>query len=328
MPLHERSLGALLLLTLGGCSAVVGDLGGVRSDPQACLQGGDTEITRDARFVFAEMQAHSTHPTFLALIGGSTNPAEPDRQILRGRALITPSFAASQYAPMDLLSSDPARCAMAAPPAPLTMDFTVPSFLPADTSNGGPFDIDFWCETNDMPGRQTGMGGDHTWVRPVCDDGNVFFVHNTGFDQPVMAETNGTDLTITVDSARVVAALRGAEALGRVPFVVQITRQDQTVGYIRAILVCDPGPYVLRGILDAGTDHGLEAYFDVGLNGVYDPECDPHCTGMRTAGGSGTTVNFTAPVGMGGDNDFDVTRFCQVPAGFDSAACGPHATAP
>jgi hypothetical protein len=303
-----------------GCSAVVSDVGGVQFNPEACVQGGDTETLRDAHLVFDRMEPHAAFPTFVALIGGSTNPAEPDRNILRGRALITPSFAASsEYDPSLLAPGDPSRCAMAAPTA-LTMDFTIPDFLPADSANGGPFEIDFWSETNGTPGRQP---EDHTWVRPICDDGDVFFIHNTGFDVPITAESNGTDLTITADAIRVAAGLRAPEeGIARVPFVLTVGRQGVTVGYIRAIYACDDGPYVLRGILDVGTSHTLEAYFDVNLDGDYDPECDPHCSGSATAVAGGTTINFTSGA-MLEPGDFDVSRFCQVPAGFNTAACLP-----
>lgn len=305
---------------LAGCSAVVSDVGGVQFNPEACVQGGDTEVLRDAHLVFDRMEPHAAFPTFIALIGGSTNPAEPDRNILRGRALITPSFAASgEYDPSLLVPGDPSRCAMAAPTA-LTMDVTIPDFIPPDSANGGPFEIDFWSETNGTPGRQP---EDHTWVRPICDDGDVFFIHNTGFDVPVTAESNGTDLTITADAVRVAAGLRAPEeGIARVPFVLSVARQGQTVGYIRAIYACDPGPYTLRGILDVGTSHTLEAYFDVNLDGDYDPECDPHCSGSATAVAGGTTINFTSGV-MLEPGDFDVSRFCQVPAGFNTAACLP-----
>jgi hypothetical protein len=308
-----------LASALSGCSAVVSDVGGVQFNPEACVQGGDTEVLRDAHLVFDRMEPHRASPTFVALIGGSTNPAEPDRTILRGRALISPSFAARVYDPGALTVGDPSRCATAAPMT-LTMDVTIPDFIPPDSANGGPFEIDFWSETNGTPGRQP---EDHTWVRPICDDGDVFFVHNTGFDVPVTAESNGTDLTVTADAIRVATALHvSEEKLARVPFVLIVGRQGQTVGYMRVIYACDSGPYLLRGILDVGSLHTLEAYFDVNLDGDYDPECDPHCSGLAMAVAGGTTVNFTGGGALGPD-DFDVSRFCQVPAGFDSAACRP-----
>jgi len=309
-----------------GCSAVVADVGGVQLNREACVQGADTEVTRDAHFVFAEMQFHAAAPTFLALFGGSTRPGEEGRQILRGRALISPSFAAGDYDPSALVVADPSRCAAAAP-SPLTMDITIPDFIPPDGPNGGPFDIDFWCETN---GEAMRNPGDHTWARPVCDDGDVFFVHNTGFDVPVAPEFNGLDFSVSIDPIRVAAGLRVAEdVFARLPLVVTVRRQDVnvTVGYIRTIFACDRGPYVLRGILDDRAEHALEAYIDTGLNGVYDPECDPHCTGTTRVEGANVAINFTSRVRPSdpelGDGDFDVSRFCQVPAGFETSACLP-----
>jgi hypothetical protein len=302
-----------------GCSAVVSDIGGVQFNREACVQGGNTEVVRDAHFVFADMQAHAGAPTFLALIGGRTNPAEPERNILRGRALISPSFAASDY-PISAVT-DASRCAAVAPDS-LTMDFTIADFLPPDSSNGGPFRIDFWSETDRRPGREP---GDHSWVRPVCDDGDVFFVHNTGFDVPVEPEANGADLTVTVNAFQVALGFglmgAAAEVLGRVPFVLRMSVQDRTVGYMRVIYNCDPGPYVLPGILDVGSSHALELYFDVNRNGEYDAECDPYCAGAVVATAGGTTVNFTS--GSSGPGDFDVGRSCQVPAGFSMERCRP-----
>ena len=314
---------------LGGCSAVVGDIGGIQANPEACVQGANTEVVRDARFVFANMDPHRNAPTFMALVGGSGVPGDT-RPILRGRAYISPSFAASDYDPSLLGLDMPERCAMAAP-TPLTMDFTIPAFLPADGPNGGPFEVDFWCETNGTPGRQFGgAGGDHTWVRPVCDDGNVFFVHNTGFDSPIMAQTNGNNLKVSVEAASVAISLRAAaESIARIPFILTIRRQDQTVGYIQAIYACDQGPYVLNGIMDAGTIHQVEAYFDVGLNGVYDPECDPHCAGNISGDANimdepTTALIFTGTPRRDHPEDFDVGRSCSVPAGFSTAGCMPR----
>jgi hypothetical protein len=311
---------AIAALASAGCSAVVSDIGGVQFNREACVQGGNTEVVRDAHFVFSEMQAHSLAPTFVALIGGRTNPAEPERNVLRGRALISPSFAAADYDPRVL--TDMSRCAAAAPES-LTMDFTIPAFLPPDSSNGGPFRIDFWSETG---GRESGREPtDHGWLRPVCDDGDVFFVHNTGFDVPVEPEANGADLTVTVDAVGVALGfglMRAAgEVLARVPFVLRVSVQDRTVGYMRVIYNCDDGPYVLPGILDVGSSHALELYFDVNLNGEYDPECDPRCAGAVMAAAGGTTVNFTS--GTSNPGDFDVARSCSVPEGFDTASCRP-----
>ena len=70
-----------------------------------------------------------------------------------------------------------------------------------------------------------------------------------------------------------------------------------------------------------------EAATTTGRNGVYDPECDPHCTGTTTVEGANVSINFTSRVRPSdpelGDGDFDVARFCQVPAGFDTSACLP-----
>lgn len=313
-------IGSTAALTLAGCSAVVSDVGGVQFSPEACVQGANRQARRDARFVFAEMEAHGNAATSIALIGGPTVPGEPDRAILRGRALISPSFAAGDYDLSALADLDAPRCT-AAVRAPLTMDFTIPGFLAPDATNGGPYRIDFWSETNGEPGRQP---EDHTWVRPVCDDGDVFFVHNTGFDRIVNVESNGVDFTFETDVVQLGIALgagnpaaREALAfLARLPLVVTVARQDLTVGYLRVVHACDRGPYRLPGILDVGTRHTLEVYWDVARNGAYDADCDPRCTGSIEATSEG------ARVVLGGMGDtIDARTACQVPANFDGTSC-------
>lgn len=327
LPLIGRGALAAAFGLAAGCSAVVSDVGGVQFSPEACVQGGNTEVRRDARLVFVDMTSHATSPTFVALVGGATNPAEGDRQILRARAAFRPSFAAGSYDIVGLASLDPDRCATAVE-SPLTMDVTIPAFVPPDSANGGPFVLDFWSEANGSPGRQ--FPGDHSWVRPMCDDGNVFFVHNTGFDRPVAAESNGVALVARIDPEGVRNATNVAvqELLARLPAVLQVTRQGTTVAYLRAIAACDPGPYVFEGVIDAGSEHAFDLYWDSQRNGRYDSACDPHCSGNIVArSGVMCDVGGPAPIpcmeiSIGGRLNTVNLMSCSVPSRLQACVDG------
>lgn len=277
-----------------GCSVALDDIRGAAVDPEFCEEGHNTLTIRDAHFRFVEMGAHTSQRTVIALVS-QPGPASDPRRRVRSRAVISPSVAAATHYTVR------GDTCVATDGAAMAMDFEVPSFIPSDVGTpGGPYEIDFWSDaTGDglFTPRDSSGGGDHIWVRPVCSNGDIFFVHNTGFDAPLAAASTGGDFRLMLNEADVVSAVLPslgpvateelAQRLRQEPMVVEVNWQGLTVGYIRTIRACDTSPVVgVTGVIDAGAEHNVTVYWDFEHNGVRDPSCDPSCTFTTNAEGN------------------------------------------
>ncbi len=286
-----------------GCSVALDDIRNAPVDPQLCDESANTLDIRDAHFRFDEMGPHTNQVTVISLVS-QPGPASDPRRRVRSRAVISPSVAASREY---MVRGD--QC-IATQGAAMAMDFVVPSFIPSDVGvPGGPYEIDFWSDaTGDgvFTPRDNSGGGDHIWVRPVCSDGDIYFVHNTGFDAPLAAATTGGDFQLVLNELDVAAAMLPMLPAGREPLaarlreepmVVEVNWQGLTVGYIRTIRACDTNPNVgVRGVIDAGAQHVVTVYWDLEHNGVRDTTCDPTCT--FTADAMGNPWVFTPGAGV------------------------------
>ncbi len=300
------ALGAAL--SLGGCSAVVSDLGGIEPDPEGCIQEpGRRGGTRDLAMVFRQMQPHGSQKTVATVIRRRTG-------MIQARAIIMPTGAGA-LGPRRLVredrpdTTDGLRCRLASGDG-LDVLVRVPQMLPPDATNEGPYQLDFWSDLNRTGGTVQPFPEDHSWSANVCDNGVLLFEHNTGFETLADAPGGGAfRATFAPDvigpafaraSPRVMALdpVRDAMArqalidatmsrLAELPLVITVERQGLTVGYLRTEMEClvpaASGPDVGRvtlaipGVIDGGNFHDVQAYFDTQRNGRFDMECDPSC---------------------------------------------------
>lgn len=311
-----------LALTLG-CSATVDDLRRAPFNSQFCDQSGNSEVIRDAHIEFDEMQAHTSQRTVLTLLGGPQGARS-----IRAKALIRFGFSAAQG------GYDPGHCTHLGPVRDdgsrrLLMSFDIPNFVPADGAGndptGGPYVLEFWSDANN-DGR-LGMvaneatdpaGEDHLWVRPMCTDGNVYFVHAGGLDDPetLAPRQRGGNFTFTLGPGVVTAVETvGATGILQAPMVVEATWEGQTVAYIRTVLACDPdSTWEVRRVIDTGSVHSVRVYWDMDRNGSYTTDCDPVCTLNEMSDANG--LNVTLGVAR-------VMSSCAAPRQSSSPACQP-----
>ena len=302
--MNQISIRALLVLpclTVFGCSATLGDLANARVSREACLNLPDSdsslETIRDGHLVFDDMGAHADQMTVVSLLGDRIGPdgaVVPGARILRARAVFLPTVTAMIETPFEVNRTS-GLCDIAAmePRTGRSVDVVIPGFVPPyGGGNGGPFDIDFWSDlTKDGIRSPAALSSDHSWIRPMCDDGEVYFLHNTGFDVTPEVETNGGRFRLTLNQLALASLLadRGftreqqmmlVEVLRQAPVAVTVRRRDVTVGYLRTALICQPEmvDVGINGIIDGGEDHQVSIHWDVGRDGRYTEGCDPSCT--------------------------------------------------
>ena len=277
-----------------GCSVALDDIRGASVDPEFCDESADTSSIRNAHIVFDEMGAHTSQVTVISLVS-QPGPASDPRRRVRSRAVISPSVAGAMHYTVR------GDTCIATEGSAMKMDFVIPSFIPSDVDTPtGPYQIDFWSDAtgdNMFTPRDNSGGGDHIWVRPVCSNGDIYFIHNTGFDVPLGAASTGGDFQLMLDEREVVSAVlpglgmdatqATAQRLRQEPMVVAVEWQRLTVGYIRTIRACDTNPVVgVRGVIDAGAEHTVKVYWDLQHNGVFDTSCDPTCSFTANAEGN------------------------------------------
>jgi len=301
--MSKKNLALLLLLSpASGCTATLGDLANARVSREACVNVPDNdpvlETTRDVHVVLDEMGAHADQMTVFSLLGDRIGPdglPQAGPRALRARAVFLPTVTGMLETPFELNRTSGLCDVMAgAPRTGLSVDVVIPNFLPPyGGGNGGPFDVDFWSDLNkDGIRSPAAITSDHAWIRPMCDDGSMYFVHNTGFDVTPEVETNGGRFGIRLNQTPFLTDLvrdRGftisqqamlIEVLRRSPVAVRVQRRDVTVGYLRTALICQPlmVDIGINGIIDGGEDHQVAIHWDIGRDGVYTEGCDPSCT--------------------------------------------------
>ncbi len=285
-----------------GCTATLGDLSNARVSREACVNFADSdsalETIRDAHLIFDDMAAHADQMTVVSMLGDRIGPdgeVVPGPRILRARAVFLPTVTGMLETPFEV-NRDTLLCdiPLGEPRTGRTVDVVIPGFVPPyGGGNGGPFDIDFWSDlTKDGVRAPAALDSDHSWIRPVCDDGEVYFLHNTGFDPIAEAETNGGRFGVRLDQVAFLGNLvidrgftRGQEAmlvevLRRAPVAISVQRRGITVGYLRTALICQPNmvDVGINGIIDGGEEHQISVHWDVGRDGRYTEGCDPSCT--------------------------------------------------
>ena len=301
-PRFGRHLALLALASSVGCSASLDDIRRAQTNIEYCRQNPSVrEMRRNAHLAFDQMQAHTTQLTEVTLQGGPLTGRVP-----RARALIRPSLAASaNYRPASR------GCELTGPVGAdgtrqLRMEFDIPDFVPpngaANDPIGGPYSLQFWSDANSN-GELDEIGhvanADHLWVRPMCDDGNVYFVHASGLDTPEMPALvefrRQGEFRFRIHEA----AIRMLESRVSIPdvirldpLVVEANWQGQTVAYLRTVLACD-GPsdsdpatewdWSLTHVIDPGSGHMLRMYWDANRNGEFDEACDRFCVRGQAA---------------------------------------------
>jgi len=314
-----------------GCSASIDDIRRAQSNPEFCRQNPAVrELERNAHIELDEMQAHRLQRTELTLLGGP-----PFLRVPRARAVIRPSFAGgSNY--------ESSRCQLTGPVGAdgsrrLLMTMDIPALVPPDGSandtSGGPYTLQFWSDNNNDGLLSSEIGhldsSDHLWVRPMCDDGNVYFVHASGIDTPeglANAEffRQGrfrfeiTQSAISRLEDRLPIEYRAL--IRTAPMVVEANWQGQTVAYVRTVLRCDgegAEGYELANVIDPGSAHSLRVHWDIGRDGAYDENCDPTCTKNQEA-----VQTISGRPGLLAQMDDNLTDWaCVLPADFGSEVC-------
>lgn len=285
----KRSFALALSLGLFGCAPPTPE--------EVCRGAFPNPAIRDAHFQMLSMQHHRDHLTLVSLAGEPqpfTDPMTGEttlRSRVRARASISPSVAAS--------SNYIVSAGVCTSMDDMEMHFIVPAFLPPD-DRSGPYHLEIGSDMNGdrlLTSRtRDGSFVDHTWRRPICDDGNVMFTHNTGFDE-LDAVATGADFQLEMDEADLALAVipvnasdsaadAAAKAAARTamatrlrpePMVVELNTQGTTVGYIRSVRACDANPVELRGVVVPG-EYRITVYWDLQRNGLRDAACDPTCT--------------------------------------------------
>lgn len=290
-----------------GCSASIDDIRRAQTNIEYCHQNPAVrEMRRNAHIDFDEMQAHRTQRTEITLLGG---PAF--QRIPRARAVIRPSLAAAS----NYTTANPDDCQLMGEPGAdgsrrLEMIFDIPDFIPPDgaanDTMGGPYVLQFWSDNNNdgMLSSQIGhlASADHLWVRPMCDDGNVYFRHASGLDTPEGIANAERLRQGHFRFGITLAAITNLEGrmptdqgtlIDTAPMVVEANWQGQTVAYVRTVLRCDrdgAAGYELRNIIDPGSAHAIRAYWDIGRDGAFTEGCDPSCIKTQEAGEMGLDV--------------------------------------
>ena len=280
-----------------GCSASLDDIRRAETNPEFCRQNSSLrEQPRNAHIVFDEMQAHRRQITEITLLGGPAGFRIP-----RARALIQPGLAAGS-------NFDSSRCDLTGAVGSdgsrrLNMSFDIPDFVPPDgaanDTMGGPYVVQFWSDNDGSGGLSSDIGhldtADHLWVRPMCDDGAIYFVHASGIDTPegfANAERfrqgrfrfDITAAAITQLESRMPTGQSGL--IRSAPMVVEANWQGQTVAYVRTVLRCDnegAAGYELRNVIDPGSAHAIRTYWDIGRDGAFTEACDPVCLKTQEA---------------------------------------------
>lgn len=226
-------------LALAGCTAQVGDLANLSTNREACPRGNANEM-RDLQLHLIELGAHVSGKFEIVVINQASG-------VLASRII---------YEPLQFG----------------TRDVIIPNAVPP-----GSHFVDFY---GDLSGDRmpTMPPADHTWRRPICDDGSLTFVHLAVFEDLDYGRPIGGGLRMTLDNIPPARRLGHLEVhvIARFPAGV-----NQTVGFYRYARVLPTGGIgplesteVIRipGILDGGTEHTIYYFFDVDQNGVADSE--------------------------------------------------------
>ena len=172
------------------------------------------------------------------------------------------------------------------PIAASSIDLVIPHAVPP-----GDFELDFGADLDDA------LPLDHTWSRPVCDDGSLTFQHEGIFDPLTVPTPRGGGLTLTL-SLPALPLFRNAALEVRV--IADFGASRQTVGVYRrspltptgAAGVLDTSEFVeIPGVLDGRTPHQIVWFFDVNRDGVaLSADGDVICQRQATADASGIAL--------------------------------------
>jgi len=210
-------------LMLGGCTAVVSDLGDFTDDPSACVMDGDRNSVRDFELELSELSPHLTHyfeASIVNSMGGN----------LQARLIIEPLEFGTQ-------------------------DIVVESMVPP-----GNFFLDFYADINgnhapDMPPT------DHTWRRSLCSNGVVNFTHIFEFEPLDTAIAIGPDMSL--DLTNIPAELADLRVEMRFIFASEGTGQGRTVGMYRRNPLGIGGPMAIPEVVDDGSTYALMWFVDM-----------------------------------------------------------------
>jgi hypothetical protein len=262
--LSYARLSALVLGLLSvGCSATLGDLGNLTESVEACPPGGNPNELRALDLHLTAVGVHAFN-LFEATVISETSG------VLASRVIYDPLVEG-------------------------TIDIHVPNAVPP-----GDYFLDFYADL-DNDRRYTSPPFDHTWRRPVCDDGSLTFVHLAVFEDLDNGRPIGGPFELTATNIPLPAQRGAFEVHVVADFDAGIT---QTVGVyrftnnleMRVIPLPDTVSITIPDILDGGTTHRVFYFFDVDRDGIADATAgDLIC--LTTAVASGTGIDLTVDVG-------------------------------
>lgn len=216
-----QSLAALLLL--GGCSAVVGDLGGFTEDPAACVMDGDRNSVRDFRLELSELSPHLTHyfeASIVNTMGGN----------LQARVIVEP------------------------------LEFGTQDIVVEDMVPPGDYFLDFYADINGSHAPDA-PPTDHTWRRPLCSNGVVNFTHIFEFEPLDGAIAIGPHASL--DLTNIPTELEDLRVEMRFVFASEGAGQGRTVGMYRRNPLSIGGPMTIPDVVDAGSDYAMMWFIDM-----------------------------------------------------------------
>lgn len=272
----------LLVLALGGCTAVVSDLNNFTNSTDACDPRGTQHLGDDLEIQFFNTNAHVNQDMRFAVEVGTDRSIEA-------------MFVVSTFDDANL-------------------DLFIPEILPA-----APATLAFWADNNGVPGFQAlpddpTMQPDHQWFRPICPNGQMTFTHTTPFQDIQEASSTGAVFRFEIptelqrpelfDNFRMAAWAVRVNDLGR-----------QTRAYYRwsPLVALSPGMPIpaqrtppaffqvggnvlgeMRGAIDAGEIYEVHFVIDVDDDDEFGGGSDYDCVWMNQAmpTGTGTDPNL------------------------------------
>lgn len=221
------------LLGLAGCSVVVSDLNDLETDQEACAPGGEPDSFRTFSIQLEGMTPHARQRIVFNLVSNTG--------ALQSRVVVE-----------DL------------PPSG-SFFFDVPNAVHPNAAT-----LEFWADSNQdyQPGPVT---SEHQWIRPLCEDGEIYFEHVFEFEDLSAAPITVSGLDFRASFPDFAQALQS-------PITITVERTTPpttaTVGFYylaSGISIPRTGFVRIPGIIDAGSPH--RAILVVQREGMVDIRC-------------------------------------------------------
>lgn len=243
-------------LALAGCSAAVGDLGGFTENPAACRMDGDRNTVRDFNIQLVALSPHTTHYFHADVVDRAEGR-------LQSRIIIDPLEFGTQV---------------------ITVENAVPP---------GDYFVDFYGDV--MPNRMPDPPPtDHTWRRPLCSDGTLYFEHVFDFEELDNAIGIGNDFSLQLNN--VPPSLADVRTEARLVFTSATSDEGRTVAMYRHASLGTAATFDVPEVVDVGSDYAVLWFHDMN-DDTFPNEGDIFC-GERQAAPSMNGVPLVVTVDL------------------------------